>query len=353
METGRGLAELLKTGWRPKRTIILAAWDGEEWGLLGSTEWAEKHAQELSTKAVAYINSDSTSKSWVEISGSHSLQAFANDLMRDIPDPKRTGKTLFQARVDRAVSQARTDEEKATVQRRGDFPIAALGSGSDYTVFLDHLTIASLDMGFGGETSGGVYHSTYDSIYWYTQFADTDFAYGAALSRTIGTAILRLAGADILPFEFTATARTLRGYVDEIEILRKTIADAPALNLDPLRKAVERLEKAAAGYERALGRRAGAGGLDRSKQAELNRLLYTSERAFKHEAGLPRREWFKHLAYAPGFYTGYGVKTLPGIREGIEQKAWDEARSYVPIVAAAVDKLAAQVDRAASLAAGR
>ncbi len=353
METARGLAELLKTGWRPKRTIILAAWDGEEWGLLGSTEWVEKHAQDLSTKAVAYINSDSTSKSWVEISGSHSLQAFANDLMRDIQDPKRAGKTLFQARLDRAVSQARTDKEKSAVQRRGDFPIAALGSGSDYTAFLDHLAIASLDMGFGGDGSGGVYHSTYDSLYWYTHFADTDFAYGAALSRTIGTAILRLAGADILPFEFTATAQTLRGYVEEIETLRRDIADAPALELDPLRKAVERLEKAAAGYERALGRRTAGATLERMKQAELNRLLYTSERAFKHEGGLPRREWFKHLAYAPGFYTGYGVKTLPGIREGIEQKAWDEARSYVPIVATAVDKLAAQIDRAAALAAGR
>jgi N-acetylated-alpha-linked acidic dipeptidase len=352
METARGFAELLKTGWRPKRTIILAAWDGEEWGLLGSTEWAEKHAAELSAKAVAYINSDSTSKSWVEISGSHSLQAFANDLMRDIHDPKRLGKTLYQAKLDRAVSQARTGEEKSALQRRGDFPIAALGSGSDYTVFLDHLTIASLDMGFGGETSGGVYHSTYDSIYWYTQFADTDFAYGAALSRTIGTAILRLAGAEILPFEFTATAKTLRGYVDEIEVLRKSIADAPALDLDPLRKAVERLEKAADGYERALARR-NAGDFERTKQAELNRLLYTSERAFKHDAGLPRRDWFKHLAYAPGFYTGYGVKTLPGIREGIEQKAWDEARSYVSIVATAVDRLSVQIDRAASLAAGR
>ena len=353
METARGLSALLKTGWRPKRTIILAAWDGEEWGLLGSTEWAEKHAAELSTKAVAYINSDSTSKSWIEISGSHSLQAFANDLMRDIQDPKRAGKTLFQAKVDRAVSQARTDADKAAVQRRGDFPIAALGSGSDYTAFLDHLTIASLDMGFGGEASGGVYHSTYDSLYWYTQFADTDFAYGATLSRTIGTAILRLAGADILPFEFTATAKTLRTYVDEIETLRKGIRDAPALDLDRLRKSVERLEKAGAAYERALGRRGSGGGLERGKQTELNRLLYTSERAFKHVAGLPRREWFKHLAYAPGFYTGYGVKTLPGIREGIEQNAWDEARKYIPIVAAAVDKLSAQVDRAASLVAGR
>ena len=355
METARGLAELLKTGWRPKRTIILASWDGEEWGLLGSTEWAEKHAQELSAKAVAYINSDSTSKSWVTISGSHSLQGFANDLMRDVQDPKRPGKTLFQAKLDRAVTQARTDAEKSALQKRAEFPIDALGSGSDYTVFLDHLTVASLDMGFGGEgSSSGVYHSTYDSFYWYSHFGDTDFAYGAALSRTIGTAILRLASADILPFEFTATATTLRGYLDEIDALRKGASDAPSLDLEAVRKSIDRLSKAADTYGRATRRQADGGrALDRAKQIALNRLLYTSERAFKHDAGLPKREWFKHLAYAPGFYTGYGVKTLPGIREGIEQRAWDEPAKYIPIVAAAIDKLAAQVERAAALLGSR
>ena len=353
METARGLGELLKSGWRPKRTIVLAAWDGEEWGLLGSTEWVEKHQQELATKAVAYINSDSTAKGWMGISGSHSLQVFANDLMRDIPDPKRDGKTLFQSKLDRAVSQADGDAEKARLQKRRDFPIDALGSGSDYTAFLDYLTIASLNLGFGGEAAdSGVYHSTYDSFYWYTHFSDSDFAYGAALSRTIGTAILRLADADVLPFEFTATASTLRGYVDEIEKLEKKDKDAPALDLAPLKASVDRLQKSADAYDRALTRWNGAP-LDRAKQAELNRLLYTSERAFKYDAGLPKREWFKHLAYAPGFYTGYGVKTLPGIREGIEQKAWDEPKKYIPIVAASIDKLASQVERAASLLAAR
>ncbi|HTM25071.1 MAG TPA: transferrin receptor-like dimerization domain-containing protein [Vicinamibacterales bacterium] len=351
METARGLGELLKTGWRPKRTIVLAAWDGEEWGLLGSTEWVEKHAQELSTKAVAYINSDSTSTGWLNVSGSHSLQAFVNDVMRDLQDPKRPGKTLFQAKLDRAISLAKTDAEKTAIQKRRDFPIEALGSGSDYTAFLDYLTIASLSMDFGGEApDAGVYHSTYDSFYWYTHFSDTDYAFGAALSRTIGTAILRLADADVLPFEFTATASTLDRYVDEIESLRKETKGAPALDLTPLKTAIGKLQKAAGAYDRALStwtKKETA--LDRARQAELNRLLYTSERAFKYDAGLPKREWFKHLAYAPGFYTGYGVKTLPGIREGIEQKAWDEPRKYIPIVAAAIDKLASNVERAASL----
>ena len=355
METARGLGELLKTGWRPKRTIILASWDGEEWGLLGSTEWVEKHAQELSAKAVAYINSDSTSKGWLDVSGSHSLQAFVNDLMRDIPDPKREKKSLYDAKVDRLLSQAATDEDKAAIDRRRYVPIAALGSGSDYTAFLDFLTIASLNMGFGGEASdSGVYHSTYDSFYWYTHFSDTDFAYGAALSRTIGTAILRLADAEILPFEFTATAATLRGYATELDKLRKEIKDAPPLELTTVLAAAERLAKAADTYDRALAQHATRGAaLDRAKQVELNRLLYTSERAFKYDAGLPKREWFKHLAYAPGFYTGYGVKTLPGIREGMEQRAWDEPKKFIPIVVAAIDKLAAQVERAASLVATR
>jgi N-acetylated-alpha-linked acidic dipeptidase len=355
METARGLAELLKSGWRPKRTIILASWDGEEWGLLGSTEWVEKHAQELSAKAVAYINSDSTSKSWLDVSGSHSLQAFVNELMRDIPDPKRGKTTLFEAKVDRAIDQAKTDDEKKAIQGRRHIPIEALGSGSDYTAFLDHLTIASLNMGFGGEApDSGVYHSTYDSFYWYTHFSDADFAYGTALSRTIGTAILRLANADILPFEFSATAATLRGYASELDKLRKAVKDSPPLELTLVLSAVERLAKAADAYDRAFAQYAARGAaLDRAKQVELNRLLYTSERAFKYDGGLPKREWFKHLAYAPGFYTGYGVKTLPGIREGIEQKAWDEPKKYIPLVVSAIDRLAAQVDRASSLLAGR
>ena len=210
-------------------------------------------------------------------------------------------------------------------------------------------------MGFGGEApDSGVYHSTYDSFYWYTHFSDTDFAYGAALSRTIGTAILRLADADILPFEFTATATTLRSYANELDKLRKETKDAPPLELTNVLAAVERLAKAADAYEHASAQFAAKGApLDRAKQVELNRLLYTSERAFKYDAGLPKREWFKHLAYAPGFYTGYGVKTLPGIREGIEQKAWDEPRKYIPIVVSAIDKLAAQVERATALIAIR
>jgi N-acetylated-alpha-linked acidic dipeptidase len=358
METARGLAELLKSGWKPKRTIVLASWDGEEWGLMGSTEWAEKHQEELRRKAVAYINSDSTGKGWLGMSGSHSLQAFVNEVARDVSDPRGSGMSVLEAKRARLADQAKTSAERDTIRSRHDVAIDALGSGSDYTVFLDFLQIASLDLGFGGEDGGGVYHSVYDSFYWYTNFSDGKFTHGVALSQTIGTALLRLANADVLPFEFRGTAETLRRYVDEIDKLAANGSDSEGtastgrkLDLDPLRSALGKLSKAADTYERAMThvpnttRRA----LQAPQLAEINRILYSTERAFRHEAGLPRRPWFKHLAYAPGLYTGYGVKTLPGIREGIEQQQWDEAAAFVPIVAGAITRLADDVDRAASL----
>ena len=347
METARGLAELLKTGWKPRRTIVIASWDGEEWGLLGSTEWAEAHRDELAAKAVAYINSDSTGKGWLSMSGSHSLEAFINEVARDVPDPRGGGKSVLEARRARMLEQAPNDSARAAINARRLIPIEALGSGSDYTAFLDFLQVASLDLGFGGEGGGGVYHSVYDTYYWYTHFSDGTFIHTAALSRVIGTALLRLADADVLPFEFRSSATTLRGYVDDLGRLPGV---DKSLDLGQLREALSGLMSAADNYEKAVAR------LDRlnpeeaaharTQLGELNRILYRTERAFRHEAGLPKREWFKHLVYAPGFYTGYGVKTLPGIREGIEQAHWDEARSFVPIVATAIKTLTSDVNRA-------
>ena len=344
METARGLGELLKTGWRPKRTIVIASWDGEEWGLLGSTEWVEKHQAELTTKAVAYVNSDSTGKGWLVMEGSHSLQTFVNEVARDVQDPRGSGKSVLEAKRAREIDQARSDEARAKLLH-GDLAIDALGSGSDYTAFLDHLSIASLNLGFAGDGSAnGVYHSIYDSYYWYTHFSDGDFSHTAALSRIMGTALLRLADADILPFEFESTASTLARYVDE---LQKLSDDAKAgVDLKPLRKSIDGLRSAAEKYESALGntKQVPSGSL-----ADLNRTLYSTERAFRYEAGLPRRDWFKHLIYAPGFYTGYGVKTIPGIREGIEQKQLDEPRQFVPVVSSAIDRLRADVEKATGL----
>ena len=338
-------------GWKPKRTIILASWDGEEWGLLGSTEWAEKHADELSKNAVVYINSDSTGKGWLSASGSHSLQAFVNDLMRDLQDPKR-GTSLFQADSIARCSQAKTDDEKRALRERKDFPLNALGSGSDYTAFLDFLTVASLDMDFGGDGGGGIYHSTYDSFYWYTHFSDTDFSFGAALSRTMGTALLRLADADVLPFEFTATAHALREYVGEIDKLRDPEHDGararPGAASDGHRQtgqggaATRRVDRASPHDREAGDYRRTAGG------AESPPLHVGTSLQIRQGPAAPRV--VQTSRYAPGFYTGYGVKTLPGIREGIEQKQWDEARTYIPLVAEAIGRLADQVEKAAALA---
>ena len=350
METARGLAELLKTGWKPRRTIVIASWDGEEWGLLGSTEWAEKHRDELAKKAVAYINSDSTGKGWLSMSGSHSLQAFVNEVARDVPDPRGSGTSVLEAKRTRLLDQATTDAARASIKARRDLPIDALGSGSDYTAFLDFLQVASLDVGFGGDGGGGVYHSVYDSFKWYTHFSDGEFTHTAALSRVIGTALLRLADADILPFEFRGTAATLLEYVDDIAKMQGV---ATKLDLGLVRAALAKLAAAADDYEKTLRRLDRLSAEDvvrlRGQLGDVNETLYRTERAFRHEAGLPRREWFKHLAYAPGLYTGYGVKTLPGIREGIEQEQWDEARSFVPIVADAVRKLTSDVHRATAM----
>jgi len=348
METARSLAELLKSGWKPRRTIIIASWDGEEWGLLGSTEWAEKHRDELSKKAVAYINSDSTGKGWLSMGGSHSLEAFINGVARDVADPRGSGGSVLDAKRARLIEQATDEPTRAAIKARPNVAIDALGSGSDYTAFVDFLQVASLDLGFGGDGGGGVYHSVYDSYYWYTHFSDGNFTHSAALSRVIGTVLLRLANADVLPFEFKGTTAALSSYVDDIA---KMPAATGKLDLAPVRAALAKLNSAAESYEKALGH------LDRLRKDDrtspqliaLNETLYRTERAFRYEPGLPKREWFKHLVYAPGLYTGYGVKTLPGIREGAEQGQWDEARSFIPVVATSVNALTADVERATDM----
>lgn len=353
METARGLAGLLKAGWRPRRTLLLASWDGEEFGLMGSTEWVEKHQDELRRKAVAYINSDSTGKGWLAMSGSHSLQAFINEVARDVDDPRGSGLSVLEAKRTHLADQAKTSAERDAIRASHDIAIDALGSGSDYTAFLDHLQIASLDLGFGGDDGGGIYHSIYDSFYWYSTFSDGSFVQVAGLSQTIGTALLRLSNADILPFEFNGTAGALRQYTDEIQ--RAAAAGAAPgtreLDLAPLRTAIAKLSKSGTEYERALAHvpEGGNRSMKTPHLAALNGVLYSTERAFRYEPGLPRRPWFKHLGYAPGLYTGYAVKTLPGIREAVEQGQWDEAGRFVAIVAGAVTTCAEHVDHAAAL----
>lgn len=376
MEELRGLAELWKQGWRPKRTIVYCAWDAEEQGLIGSTEWAEAHAEELKRKAVVYINSDSNGRGYLGMSGSHTLEKFMNNVAKDIEDPEKRISVWKRSQL-RRIADARTPEDRSDVRSRTDLRIGALGSGSDYTTFLDHLGIASLNLGYGGEDGGGIYHSIYDDFYWYTKFADTDFAYGRTLSQTAGTAVIRLSDSDVLPYEFTNFAETIRRYLDELKKLLKNTQDQvkeknrqidegvfaavddpkeptvmpkkaeipPHLNFAPLENAAEVLTRSAERYEKALKK---AGDLSDPSLRSLNQKLIQSERKLTHASGLPGRPWFKHLVYAPGFYTGYGVKTIPGVREGIEQKKWKEAEAEIIRAAGSLEAHALHIDSASS-----
>ena len=374
MEEARGLAELLKQGWQPKRTIIYCVWDGEEEGLLGSTEWAEQHADELRRHAAVYINSDGNGRGFLQMEGSHSLEKFMNGVAKDIDDPEKDYPAWKRLRL-RQISNAPADDREQ-VRKREDLRMGALGSGSDYTVFLDHLGIASLSLGYGGEDGGGIYHSIYDDFYWYTHFADTDFRYGRALSQTIGSAVLRLADADLLPYDFTDFADTVGKYVDELEKLWKTKSDEinernkeleegvyvaiadpkktlvppkaeevpPFLNFAPLRNGLEKLQRSAEHYDGAVKKTALSGkALD-----GINQKLTQAERALTLPDGLPGRPWFQHQIYAPGMYTGYGVKTIPGVREAIDQKNWKRADEQIVRAGQVLENEARAIEEVAS-----
>jgi len=378
MEELRALGELLKQGWKPKRTIVYCVWDGEEEGLLGSTEWAEEHADELKRKAVAYINSDSNGRGYLGMSGSHSLEDFINGVARVIEDPEKKISVWKRDQL-RRISDARSDEERNELRSRPNLRIGALGSGSDYTVFVDHLGVASLNLGYGGEDGGGIYHSIYDDIYWYTHFADTDFSYGRALSQTAGTAVIRLADADLLPYDFTEFSGTVRRYLDELKKLLKGMQEQikernreitegvftaaadpkekyvppsaeeipPYLNFAPLENAVATLTTSADRYDKAAKRAMQSGTASSAALVEsVNVKLIETERALTSSDGLPGRPWFKHLIYAPGLYTGYGVKTIPGVREAIEQKKWKDAEAETVRVARALENEASLIDSA-------
>ncbi|HTC66142.1 MAG TPA: M28 family metallopeptidase [Candidatus Acidoferrum sp.] len=381
IEEARALGELLKAGWKPKRTIIYCAWDGEEPGLLGSTEWAETHYDELRAHAVAYINSDSNGRGYLDIEGSHTLEKFGNDVARDISDPETKFSTWKRNHL-HEIAEAKSPEEREKVRQRGDERIGALGSGSDYTAFLQHDGVASMNIAFGGEDGGGIYHSIYDDFYWYTHFSDTNFQYGRALAQTGGTAILRLADADLLPFEFGNFADTMDTYVKELKTLaQKTQADIeernreieegvfqatddpkkpliapvvetvpPYLNFAPLDNATGALLRSATEYRKALEKINANGGsaMAAASLADVNKLLIESERKLTNAEGLPNRPWFKHQIYAPGFYTGYAAKTMPAVREAIEQKQWKQAEAGIVVVASVLQDEAELISAAAA-----
>jgi N-acetylated-alpha-linked acidic dipeptidase len=338
LETARTLAELAHKGWKPKRTVLIAFWDAEEFGLVGSTEWMEKHAEELNHKLAVYVNSDSSGKGTLSAGGSGTLESFMREVLRDVADPV-SGKPLEDEYLAKIA--------KAAPNVRPEFHLGPLGSGSDYTPFLQHLGIASLALGFDNDSGGGVYHSAYDDFYWYSHFEDTDFVYGRTLAQMNATVIMRLADAPLLPFEFGRLSASVAGYLDEIANLK---AGKDKVNLDAARKANTKLTQAAEAfakaYERAPGKLSAA---PPAQLAAINRLLTGSERDLTLDPGLPGRPWYRHRIYAPGRYTGYAVKTLPGIREAMEANQFAEAAEQTKQVAQVLLTLASHVDQAAKL----
>ncbi|HUP61790.1 MAG TPA: M28 family metallopeptidase [Thermoanaerobaculia bacterium] len=360
MEEARAIGELAKSGWRPRRTLVYAAWDAEEPGLLGSTEWVETHLPELREHAAVYINSDSNGRGFLDVGGSHTLERFVTEVARDVKDPQRGVSVLERLRA-LQLTRATSSDDRKEIRERSILRLDALGSGSDYTPFLQHAGIASLDVGYGGEAEYGAYHSVYDSFDHFIRFGDPKGDYGIAQAQTTGRMMLRLANADFLPFETSTLAETVARYAKEVEDLAKSMREeteernrqirertieiaadptkplvvpaletpVPHLNFSPLQNAVERLRKAARDAR-----------IDDRTAMQLERLLTRSE-------GLPGRWWYKHHVYAPGFYTGYGVKTLPGIREAIEQKKWADANEQIVIAAKVLESYAAALERSA------
>ncbi len=380
MDEAKAIGVLVKDGWRPKRTIIYCAWDGEEPGLLGSTEWVETHADELKQKAAVYINSDSNGRGFLFVGGSHTLEHFINNVARDVTDPEKNI-SVYDRDIARIILHG-SEKARNEARERKDMHIYAMGSGSDYTPFLQHLGIASMNLGYGGEDGGGSYHSIYDSYDHYIRFGDPNFEYGITLSKTAGRAVLRLADADLLPLNFNNFASTVGGYIDELikltDDMRKETAEfnkrlqekdmeivsdptktfvpppaespVPFLNFAPLQNSAAKLKNSAGRYE-ALHSVLVKNGKEISaeKLAELNEILIKTERDLTTEMGLPKRPWFRHQIYAPGLYTGYGVKTIPAVREAIEQRDWETASAQIINVSEVLDNFSAQVDRASDL----
>ncbi|HEY3855002.1 MAG TPA: transferrin receptor-like dimerization domain-containing protein [Verrucomicrobiae bacterium] len=380
LEEARALGHLAQQGWKPRRTIIYCSWDGEEPMLLGSTEWVETHADELRQHAVAYVNSDDTGRGFLNLEGSHILENLINTVAHDIADPEVNMNIWKRVQASR-IAGAGNVAERREIRDHTDLQLDALGSGSDYTGFLDFVGVPSLNVEFHGEShEEGVYHSIYDDFYWYTHYADTNFGFGKALSQTIGDTVLRLADAEVIPYEFNDLAGTVAKYADDLQNLLKhkqgdieernleiedgvfsAISDPqhpkgppeveampPEINFAPLENSVRTLTSAAKHFQKAIAAAQPKFGDPANAAAveELNGILLQAERSFLDPAGLPRRPWYKHLLYAPGVYSGYGSKTLPGVREGIEMGRYAEAEKEITRVAKALDAESKLLDSA-------
>jgi len=382
MAEAKSIGKLLSQGWRPRRTLIYSSWDGEEPGLLGSTEWAELHAAELKSKAVLYVNSDTNGKGYLQTEGSHGLQHFVSEAARDVKDPETGASVLARSLAAKRVAgyeSAGGADSGAHASAAGDLLLGALGSGSDYTPFLQHLGVNSLNLGFEGESEYGVYHSAYDSFDHFRRFVDPTFEYGVALAKVAGRLMLRAAQSDLIPVHETDFAASITGYDDELHKLAdgmrsKTrdldklldddsykltlnpdkprappprLDDVPYLNFSELDNAAAQLERSAKAFDKEYARlMADNDAAASAERARVNSALAVLEQSLTDPRGLPGRDWYQHMIYAPGAHTGYGVKTLPGIREAIEERRWDEANQYMGVVARALNAYSVRLDRA-------
>jgi N-acetylated-alpha-linked acidic dipeptidase len=386
MSEAKALGAMVRSGWRPDRTIVYASWDGEEPGLLGSTEWAETHADELKRKAVLYINTDNNGRGYLYAGGNGELQRFITGVAADVADPQTGVPVLERGRAailaGHYLDPGEVRPSLLADAKAGKLPLGPLGSGSDYSSFAQHLGIPSLNLGFGGEDqTGGSYHSVYDSYYHVMHFDDPGLAYGAALSKLVGRLVLRSADAPHAPAHYSDLASDVSEYIDQIQKLAtdqrekdRTLVDlrregdfklsssptdpttappdegiTPLIDMLALQNASDHLTRAAAAAD---GMLVHEDKLPPATQARINGALMTIDQLLLDPQGLPGRGWYKNLISAPGMLTGYGAKTLPGVREAIEQRRWDDARTYVGRTAAVIEAYANRLDQAVAMAGG-
>lgn len=371
LEEAKSLGAMIKSGWRPKRTIVYCSWDGEEPALVGSTEWAEDHADLLQKNTVVYINSDENGRGFLNAGGSHALENLVDEVAKNVVDPQ-TGVSIYDRLKAHEIVTAANPALAKEIMRKTNLHLEALGTGSDFSPFLQHLGIPSINLGFSGEDNGGAYHSIYDSYDNFIRFIDPGFYYCASLSKMAGHVSLRMLDADVLPFDFRTLYKEIKTYATELQTLisnlRETTSinneiiqkkylviaadtakpnfpatakpEVPYINFSPLENAIADLGKACDHAAAILGDEA----LNENQKDVLNRRLYQAEQQLLLSSGLPLRPWYKHVLYAPGFYTGYSVKTLPGIRESIEQRNFKEAETGINQAANAINKLSAYLE---------
>jgi N-acetylated-alpha-linked acidic dipeptidase len=391
LEEAKAIGRLVNQGWRPKRTIVYLSWDAEEPGLFGSTEWVEAHAAELKQKSVLYVNSDTNGRGFLFAGGNHDFEHFVNLVAEDVIDPETTVSIAKRLRAKMAVdgtkkgaSEEAKADAKAAIDPGKDFPIQALGSGSDYSAFLAHLGVPALDIGFGEEGSnGGVYHSRYDTFEHFERFGDPGLVYTALLAKTVGRLVLRAADADLPVQQAGDFADTVSGYLDQVKKLEadkrsaasvqskmlaanafQLVADptkssaapaallgVPPIDLQPMDLAVARLPASARAYDAACAQNGTR--LAPAARMRVASLMQTIDQTLAPPVGLPERDWFKNLIYAPGRYTGYGAKTLPGLTEAIEEERWADANAYARHTADALNAYSARLDQATAVLDGR